>query len=404
MQSSVYFGWGLIVPACLSMPYGFLAHHAIGSLGYTQKNTVWERIWNILLPLLLFTLWGIVNIPLPLFYLLAYCGKLSLLLRKNMSLSKELFLINFTHLTTMAMHMILIGALSLMTEIPMNEGLQQPFWRIGTGSVVLAINMLIVWQIPRWDMVLEVLRTQSDSAEIQPFMLFLWFCNLFLLLDSVLCISSIKWKLLSLFLIASTVLLEFYLIRFLSHIYLILKTHYLEEEYLKLTERLGQQNLNAEQLRSKIMLDPLTGVFSRRYLIEQAEYFLREKVPFSLVFIDLDHLKQVNDKEGHHAGDLYLIRFTKEFSIYLRKADIFARMGGDEFVVMLPGCPQETAGKRMEMLRSRLTESDGPPISFSYGVTSALEDSGDSMEEILRRADKEMYKDKQVRTGAEGGK
>lgn len=399
MPFSVYFGWGLLVPACLSLLYGFLSHRAMGALGYTLKNTAWARLRNILPPLFLFTLWGVADIPLPLFYLLAYLGKFIRLFFNSANRSRKLFLINLTHLTTMALHMIFIGVLSLMTDTPMNEMLRQPLWRIATISVVLAINNLVAWLIPRWDMALEVLRTQSESEETRPFMLFLWFCNIFLLLDSVLCISTIKWRLLPLFLIGSTVLLEFFLVRFLRHIYLILKVHYLEEEHQRLMEKLEQQNQNAARLRSKIALDPMTGVFTRRYVLEQVAFLLREKEPFSLVFIDLDHLKQVNDREGHRAGDLYLLRFTQEFSAYLRKADIFARVGGDEFVVLLPGCPQQTAEKRMEAIRSRLAGQS----SFSYGVTFVPKDSGRNVEEIFRLADKEMYRDKQVRTGAERG-
>ncbi len=397
MPFSVYIGWGLLVPAALSLLYGFLSLRAMGALGYPQKATVWERVWNVLPPLLLFTLWGIADIPLPLFYLLAYFQKFSRLFHKNASRSRKLFLINLTHLTTMALHMILIGVLSLVTDTTMNEVLRQPLWRLVTIGIVLAVNNLVAWLIPRWDMVLEVLRTQSENEETKPFMIFLWLCSIFLLLDSVLCLSTIEWKLLPLFLIGSTVLLEFYLVRFLRHIYRILKVHYLEEEHRRLMEKLEQQNQNAARLRSKIALDSMTGIFTRRYVTEQVEFLLQEKESFSLVYIDLDHLKQINDQEGHRAGDLYILRFTNELGAYLRKVDIFARVGGDEFVVLLPGCPLETAAKRMEAIRSRLTGQS----SFSYGVTFVPKESRDSVEEIFHRADRDMYRDKRARTGAE---
>lgn len=398
MLFSVYFGWGLLVPACLSLLYGILSFRAMDTLGYSKRNTAGERIRNILPPLLLFTVWGMADIPLPLFYLMAYLGKLSRLLRKRVSRSREFFLINITHLTTMALHMILIGVISFVTDTPMNMVLRQPLWRIGTISTVLAVNNLTALWVPRWDMVLEVLRTQSDSEETQPFMMFLWFCNIFLLLDSVLCNSAITWRMLPLFLIGSTVLLEFYLVRFLRHIYMILKVHYLEEEHLRLMEKLKQQNLDAAQLRSKIALDPMTGVFTRQHVWEQMEFLLGKEESFSLVFIDLDHLKQVNDREGHHTGDLYLIRFARELRDYLRNTDIFARVGGDEFVILLPGCPQEAAENRMEAIRSHFSS-----FPFSYGVTYVPKGTSDRVEEIIRRADREMYCDKRVRTGAEKG-
>ena len=401
MLFPIYLGWGLLVPVVLSLLFACLSEHAMSTLGYKQKNTVLKRIVNYLPALLLFFFWGMVNIPLPLFYILAYGGKLSRLLRNSRYRSQELFLINLTHLTTMALHMILIGTISLATGIQMNELLQQPSWRIATAGVVLAANSLTAWLIPRWGMILEVLRTQSESEEVRPFMIFLWFCNIFLLLDSVLCIADISWGLLPLFLVGSTLLLEFYLIRFLSHFYRILKVHYLEEEHHHLMERLEEQNRTAAELRSKIVLDSMTGIFTRRYATERIGFLLQEKEPFSLVFIDLDLLKQINDREGHHAGDLYLIRFAKELSSCLRKADVFARVGGDEFIVMLPGCSLEAAEKRMKSIRIHMEEQCRPSFSFSYGIAFVTDNYNGSVEQILHRADQAMYLDKQKRNGSE---
>ena len=106
MPFPIYLGWGLLVPVVLSLLFACLSEHAMSTLGYKQKNTVLKRILNYLPAFLLFFFWGMVNIPLPLFYILAYGGKLSRLLRNSRYRSKELFLINLTHLTTMALHMI----------------------------------------------------------------------------------------------------------------------------------------------------------------------------------------------------------------------------------------------------------------------------------------------------------
>ena len=216
----------------------------------------------------------------------------------------------------MALHMILIGIFSLITQSEMYELLQHPFWRILTIGIVLTVNSVVAEMIPRWNIVLEVLRTQSESAEARPFMIFLWFCNAFLLLDSLLCVAKIAWGLLPLFLIGSTVLLE---------------------------------------------------------------------------------LKQVHDRDGHHAGDLYLMRFVQEFGSLLRRDDIFSRVGGDEFAVLLPGCEKDAAANRMDDIRRYMTEKSDSCISFSYGIAHVSGNTGDSPEQIFRRADQEMYLDKQAR-------
>ena len=162
-------------------------------------------------------------------------------------------------------------------------------------------------------------------------------------------------------------MLEFYLVRFLYHIYSILRVHYLEEEHSRLIKELEQQNQNAAELRSKSVQDSLTGIFNRQYVIDKAGALLETGEPFSLVFLDLDKLKMVNDREGHQAGDLYLIRFAEEFGARLRETDIFARVGGDEFVVLLLDCTERNTRERMEKIRLQLSAKFNPLFSFSYG-------------------------------------
>lgn len=312
MPYIIYTGWGLLVPVGLSLLYGLMGRRARAALGYVQKNTAWAWLREILPPLLLFTLWGIANIPLPVLYILTFLGKLSHLAGAKLSSVKAVFIINISHLTTIALHMILIGVCSLATQTPMNKLLWQPFWRIATIGSILIINILIAFLLPRLQTLLTVLHTQSESEETRPFLVFLWFCNLFLLMDSVLCIATISWRLLPVFLIASTVLLEFYLVRFLQHLYTLLHVRYLEEEHRGLVEKLEQRNQTEAELRLKSAVDALTGVFSRRYAMEQTAFLLQSKELFSLVYIDLDHLKQINDREGHQAGDCYLGQYRTE--------------------------------------------------------------------------------------------
>ncbi|QNM05370.1 GGDEF domain-containing protein [Qiania dongpingensis] len=391
MAFSVYIGGGLLVPAGLSLLYGFTSGRAMSALGYSVKCTDWSRL-SILLPvMIIFVLWGMIDIPLPIVYILAYFGKVFQLFR-NGNRTKEIFLINLTHLLTMALHMILIGTFSLAAGVPMNEILAAPLWRIAAISVVLAVNNLAAFMIPGLKMFLEVLRTQSESEEIRPFFLFLWFCNVFLLSDSILCCSRVEWNLLPLFLIGSTVLLESYLICFLDHLYSILKIHHLEDENKRLSAELLRQHAATEKWAVQSGTDPMTGIFSRRYAMEKIAFKLQSEEPFSLVFIDLDHLKQINDQKGHREGDLYLINFTRALKDLLVESDVFARVGGDEFVVLLSGCGKETAERRMEAIRFALTEKQS--FSFSFGVASTPCDSIKNAEDMIHLADQAMYQDK----------
>lgn len=397
LLSCVYMGWGLLIPFFLSLPYGLLARRALSVLGRAQADAPanWLRI--SLPTLLLFTAWGMVDIPLPAVYLSAYLIKRAYLTRKRSGPSTNHFIAQLPHIMTMALHMVFIGTVSLATQTPMYRLLAQPSWRIAAIVLVLSVNDFVAWRLPRWKMIVSVLRTQSESEEGKPILAFLRFCNIYLLVDSVLCISQINWALLPLFLVGSTVLLEFYLIRFLRHLYTLLRVRYLEEEHVRLIKELQARNQSAARWRTKGKYDPLTGVFSRRYIMEQASALLQAKRPLSLAFIDLDHLKLINDKDGHYAGDQYLVGFAEAFGARLRKTDIFARVGGDEFAVLLPDCPQDMAFKRMEAIREQLSSQYDPPFSFSFGVSSASENANERVEDLLRRADRAMYQDKKTR-------
>ena len=396
-EDSMYFGLWLLVPAFLSLLYGMTAYRAMAALGYQQKDIPWERIRISLPVLLLFTFWSMYNYPLPVLYVLAFAGKM-FMYRKMGKRYMELFIVNLTHLMTMALHIILISAIALITGTVMNSLLQQPLWRIATCGVILAIDNLVCLLVPKLNMPLGIIKTRSDREEVKPFMMFLWFANFSLLIDSVLCISKNSWRLLPLFLVGSTLFLEFYLIGFLRHLYSILRIQYLEEEYCRLQEELENQDRCASELRSRTDIDPMTGIFSRRYMMEKTELLLRNHEPFSLVYIDMDHLKQINDREGHRAGDFYLVRFTSEFGACLRKTDIFARIGGDEFAVLLLNCTAEMAGERMQEIRRHLSEDIRPALSFSYGIASVTEADGEGAETIFKKADMAMYQDKHRRT------
>ena len=399
MPDGVYIGWALAVPALFAMAYCaalLWARRALGSAAWNARD-----YWRNTLPILLvFVLWSAVPIPLALFYILVFAGRTLGGLGGKEGRRRELFLTNLTHLLSISLHMILIGAVSLALGTSMRELLAQPFWRILTLSVVVSLNIAAFVVVPRRGLSLAVIRTQADSEEMRPFMDFLWFCNLSLLLDSILCSSSLEWELLPLFLVGSTLLLEFYLFRFLFHIYSVLKVRYLEEEHRRLAQELARQEQRAQELRTKGEVDAMSGLYSRRYALESIHGMLAAGEPFSLAYLDLDGLKQINDREGHQAGDRYLIRFARLMEQRLRKSDVFARVGGDEFVILLLGCAQDAAQDRMEQLRRSLAGEQccGHSLSFSFGVAEAKKGET-AMEQLLKRADEAMYRDKNDRRG-----
>ena len=154
----------------------------------------------------------------------------------------------------------------------------------------------------------------------------------------------------------------------------------------------------ADQLEREALVDPLTGLMNRRALERDLR---RERARatryghrFALMVIDIDGLKAVNDTEGHLAGDLYLRSLAEALRQVLRSGDVAYRIGGDEFVVLLP----ETAESRADAVASRVLDAGAPP--FSWGAATFGIDAEDG-EELLQVADQRLYERRaEVRGGA----
>jgi diguanylate cyclase (GGDEF)-like protein len=156
---------------------------------------------------------------------------------------------------------------------------------------------------------------------------------------------------------------------------------------LKLQEALQQQSVR----------DPLTGLFNRRYLEEslarEVQKAQRQGQSLGVLMVDLDHFKQVNDRNGHEAGDAVLREMGKVFGRQIRTGDIICRFGGEEFAILLPGAAAETAWKRAEQIRVaakgtqvRLGHSTLEPVTLSIGI-ALFPNDGTNPEELLKAAD-----------------
>lgn len=150
--------------------------------------------------------------------------------------------------------------------------------------------------------------------------------------------------------------------------------------------------------------DELTGLYNRRFFVEQAEQLLlranRYGEPLTLIFIDMDNFKQVNDHFSHTIGDQTLQKVAELMSDTARGSDLTARLGGDEFVVVFPNTPLSRAMHLCERLRAQMQNHDWTPLlgnvmvpTMSIGVAEAQKD--DTVDMLLDRADANLHKAKQ---------
>jgi diguanylate cyclase (GGDEF)-like protein/PAS domain S-box-containing protein len=168
---------------------------------------------------------------------------------------------------------------------------------------------------------------------------------------------------------------------------------------LDITERKRLERELAQAARE----DFLTGALNLRTFYELANQefscFKRTGETFSMLMLDLDHFKKINDTLGHEAGDEALQKFVQSVKANLREQDIFARTGGDEFRLLLPGTPQSGANLLAERIRIEVnlvkvgTLHNGIILSVSIGLCSSLPDD-QCIDDIIRRADVALYQAK----------
>jgi len=158
-----------------------------------------------------------------------------------------------------------------------------------------------------------------------------------------------------------------------------------------------------DELRRLALTDALTGAANRRHFMERAAFeFARMRRygnPVSLVMLDVDHFKRVNDTHGHAAGDAALILLVKCCRALLRDTDLVGRLGGEEFALLLPDATTEAAFQVAERVRLNLADleiaTDGVPFSFTVSMgVACCGPSEISVEQTIGRADQALYRAK----------
>lgn len=160
-------------------------------------------------------------------------------------------------------------------------------------------------------------------------------------------------------------------------------------------DALRRVRLERDALRQRASTDPLTGLWNRRGLDAVLAGHVRAHQAFVIAFVDVDHFKSINDRFGHAVGDLVLVRIADDLNANLRPEDAVARIGGEEFVVVLFGLGIENGQLAAERLRRAIGSSpvpDGPAsVTVSIGIAAYDPVAPIDPEEVMRRADQALY-------------
>jgi diguanylate cyclase (GGDEF)-like protein len=166
------------------------------------------------------------------------------------------------------------------------------------------------------------------------------------------------------------------------------------------------QRIRANKLYDLSILDPLTGLHNRRFGEQRLEEELaradRNGDPLAVLLFDLDYFKEINDEFGHAAGDAALKEFSRRLKRAIRACDVPVRIGGDEFLVILPECPREKVEKILERIGTPEIRLKEQAVSIRYSVGRAHHQACDTTESMLHRADQVLYAEKAARPPKDG--
>lgn len=181
-------------------------------------------------------------------------------------------------------------------------------------------------------------------------------------------------------------------------VYQQLQINRIQKQLADQVAKLGQMELRTEEVYKIAVLDPLTGLYNRRSgaqrLAVEISRSQRYGCPLTVLMLDLDGLKHVNDNFGHAAGDEVIKYFAERLSRAIRGSDLVVRLGGDEFLMLLPECKPEEVRHMLNRLTGMKFEYNGQlhTVTFSAGWTNYH--PGDAADELLRRADEALYVNK----------
>ncbi|HGM1204677.1 TPA: GGDEF domain-containing protein [Clostridioides difficile] len=328
------------------------------------------------------------KLPLPLYYILFYIVSHKLLLSRKSSTNNH-FIPNMAVISFCILHLITVSTISLVKNTSPDIIFANMTYKLISILIASILDFILWYSMNKIKEHIYIITQNQIGFSL--FLKFIWFTLGYILFDSIQITFAPPSSLTSYFILGSNILLILQLIIFINHIYSIEKNIYLEKEHNRLKMIKQEQLLKVNLLKKKANIDELTSAYNRKFAFEKIQHYIDNNLLFSLIYIDLDKLKTINDTYGHLAGDNYIINFSSIVIENLGIDDIFARIGGDEFIVIMPKSNENTTKEFIEKI-SKIMDNT---ISFSYGIVEVSSENKMTVEEIINIADIRMYTNKQ---------
>lgn len=341
---------------------------------------------------------SLAALPIPFLYILLYMLHYAEFRFFSSAPAARVFLCtNLCSAHLIALHLLCLGAMALWGCGSPTQILARPApWLFSLAAAWAAVGVMTALLQKLVDPV--CLAEFFDKASVRKSVKWsAWLAIAYAGFDSIPLLFDQPHLLVWWFLVGSCLLLGIQLYIFLFYIYRISARQHYEQECAALDRQISEHLKNALRLRDEAYVDKVTGAYTRGYVMGVMRQWLAARRSFALVFADLDGLKDVNDAFGHDAGDIYLVTVAETLNRSLRKQDILARFGGDEFLILMHGASASQAKAVMRQAARKLSNLRRTyPQSFSYGVVEVASGEEVIVEDILHRADMRMYENKKT--------
>lgn len=290
-----------------------------------------------------------------------------------------------------SIHFCVICSISLITTYTFTEIIKNPYTMLSCTTIAMILFITIKFVLVTIDENFHFVLYQEQKKDFRYFYYFLHLSIANILIQSILCSMKISAEIPVSYIMFSSLISLLLMGNYIVNLSLIFQVEHAENSFSTLNSSLSQADNRIKELKANAHFDALTKAYSRLYLIQEATRLLDYQTLFSLIYIDLNKLKYINDTFGHKAGDNYLCEFVKATNSYLRTDDVLARFGGDEFIIIMPNCNRINATERLNSIKKNIEKNDNI-FSFSSGVVDSNEAS--TLDTLISIADERMYKEK----------